>query len=40
VEKLSQLAGLLHRGPRWADVRGVEEQEAAVHPCGGFRIEA
>ena len=38
-EKLSQLAGLLHRGPRWADVRGVEEQEAAVHVYGGFRID-
>ena len=23
-----------------ADVRGVEEQEAAVHEYGGFRIEA
>ena len=39
-EKLSQLGGLLYRGPRWADVRGVEEQEAAVHQYGGFRIEA
>ena len=39
-EKLSHLAGLLHCGPRWADVRGVEEQEAAVHQYGGFRIEA
>ena len=39
-EKLSQMAGLLHRGPRWADVRGVEEQEAVVHQYGGFRIEA
>jgi len=39
-EKLSQLGGLLYRGPRWADVRGVEEQEAAVHEYGGFRIEA
>ena len=39
-EKLSQLGGLLYRGPRWADVRGVEEQEAAVHHHGGFRIEA
>ena len=40
LEKLSQLGGLLYRGPRWADVRGVEEQEAAVHHHGGFRIEA
>ena len=39
-EKLSQMAGLVHRGPRWADVRGVEEQAAAVHEYGGFRIEA
>ena len=39
-EKLLQLGGLLYRGPRWADVRGVEEKEAAVHEYGGFRIEA
>lgn len=39
-EKLAQLAGMLHRGPRWADVRGVEEQEAAVEEHGWFRIEA
>ena len=38
-EKLSQLGGLLYRGPRWADVRGVEEQEAAVHQHGGFHVE-
>jgi acylphosphatase len=39
-EKLEQMAGLLHRGPRWAEVRGVEEQEAAVHHYGSFAIEA
>lgn len=38
-EKLSQLAGLLHKGPTWADVRGVEEQEAAVERHGSFGIE-
>jgi acylphosphatase len=38
ADKLSQLAGILYRGPRWADVRGVEEQEAAVHQYGSFRI--
>ncbi len=38
-DKLSQLAGMLHRGPRWADVRGVEEREDAVHEYGSFRIE-
>jgi acylphosphatase len=36
---LSELAGLLHRGPRWAEVRGVEEQEAEVRKHGGFEIE-
>jgi acylphosphatase len=38
VAKLSELAGMLHRGPRWGDVRGVEEQEAAVQEYGSFRI--
>ena len=38
-DKLSQLAGMLHKGPAWADVRGVEEQEAAVERHGSFGIE-
>ena len=38
VDKLSQLAGILYRGPRWSDVRGVEEQEAAPQDYGSFRI--
>ncbi len=38
-EKLSELAGLLHRGPRWAEVYGVEEQEAAPRPGRTFEIE-
>jgi acylphosphatase len=38
-EQLSQLAALLYSGPRWADVRGVDEQDAAVRHYGGFRIE-
>jgi acylphosphatase len=38
--KLAELAGMLYRGPRWADVRGVEEQECAVQELGSFRIEA
>jgi acylphosphatase len=38
-ELLSQLAGRLWRGPRFAEVRGVEEQEAAVQQYGSFRIE-
>ncbi len=36
--KLSQLAGMLHKGPRWADVRSVEEQEAAVQEYSDFHI--
>ncbi len=37
-DKLARLAGMLFRGPRWSDVRGVEEQEAAVQDYGWFRI--
>jgi len=39
VDRLNELAGMLHRGPRWADVRGVEEMEAAVQTGSEFRIE-
>ena len=35
---LDELAGALHRGPRFADVRGVEPVEAAVLKYQGFRI--
>ena len=38
-EKLSELAGLLHRGPRWAEVHGVEEQEAEAQAGSSFEIE-
>ena len=38
-DKLAELTPMLHRGPRWADVRGVEEQEAAVEISGSFRID-
>ena len=37
-EKLSELAGMLRKGPQWADVRAVEEQEAAVEGHSGFII--
>jgi len=37
-EKIAQMAGLLRVGPRWADVRGVDEQEAAIEGHGGFAI--
>jgi acylphosphatase len=36
IEQLSELAGLLWKGPRWAEVRGVEEVEAAVEEHVGF----
>jgi acylphosphatase len=36
---LGELSGMLWKGPRWADVRGVEEQEAAVEKRTGFHIE-
>ena len=38
-KKLSDLAGILRTGPRWADVRGVDEQEAEVKRSSEFRIE-
>ena len=37
-EQLKELEGYLGRGPRWADVRGVESQEAALERVSGFRI--
>jgi acylphosphatase len=36
---IAELAGILRRGPRWADVRGVEETDAAVEERDAFRIE-
>ncbi|HUB83739.1 MAG TPA: acylphosphatase [Bryobacteraceae bacterium] len=39
ADKLAELSPLLYRGPRWADVRGVEEQEAAVETSSYFRID-
>jgi acylphosphatase len=35
-ESLEEFAGMLHRGPRFAEVRGVEEQEAEVRRYGSF----
>jgi acylphosphatase len=37
--RLSELAGLLQRGPRWAEVHGVEEQEAEPATYSSFEIE-
>lgn len=38
-QKLTELTGLLWRGPRMSDVRRVEEAEAAVLHYSDFRIE-
>ena len=38
-DKLSELSGLLRRGPRWSDVHGVEEREAACEHYSDFQIE-
>jgi acylphosphatase len=37
-DQLSELAGLLWKGPRWAEVRGVEEAEAALEGHVGFFV--
>jgi acylphosphatase len=39
LEKLSDLSAALRKGPRLSDVRGVEEQEAAVEHHSSFEIE-
>lgn len=36
--QLSDLAGLLWKGPRWAEVRGVDESEAALEDHQSFAI--
>jgi acylphosphatase len=36
---LAQLSQRLWKGPRFADVRGVEEQDAAVREYASFRID-
>jgi acylphosphatase len=36
--QLSELAGYLWKGPRWAEVRGVEETEAALEDHTGFSV--
>ena len=38
-DQLSTLAGYLRAGPRYAEVRHVEELEAAPEKISGFRIE-
>jgi acylphosphatase len=36
--QLSDLAGLLWQGPRWAEVRGVAESEAAIEEHSSFYV--
>lgn len=36
-EQLDRLAGLLYQGPRTAEVRGVEQQEAVVQQLSSFQ---
>ena len=37
---LNELSGMLAKGPRWGEVRGVDEREAAVDArYASFRIE-
>jgi|HubBroStandDraft_4_1064222.scaffolds.fasta_scaffold513962_1 acylphosphatase len=38
-DKLSDLAAALRRGPRFSEVRGVDEQEAAPQRYSDFQIE-
>ena len=37
ADQLNQLAARLHAGPRWAEVRSVEEVEAALQQLNTFR---
>ncbi len=37
--QLSELAGLLWKGPRWAEVRGVDESEAPPENHSGFFVK-
>ena len=38
-EQIAELSGYLRKGPRWSEVRGVDEQEAPVLKYAGFHIE-
>jgi acylphosphatase len=38
-DKLSDLAAALRKGPRFSDVRGLDEQEAAHKHYSVFQIE-
>ena len=38
-EQVAELSGYLRKGPRWSEVRGVDEQEAPVLKYLSFHIE-
>lgn len=38
-QQLDALSGAVRQGPRWSDVRTVEEREEAAAASPGFRIE-
>ena len=38
-EQIAEISGRLRQGPRWGDVRGVDEREAPVVRYTGFHIE-
>jgi len=40
ADQLEAMSGRLRHGPRWSDVWGVDEQEAAVQNYPQFRIVA
>ena len=37
-EQLNELAGMLWKGPRWAEVHGVDESEAPIEQAHGFSV--
>lgn len=37
--QLAELAAMLWKGPRWAEVRGVDESEAPLEQHAGFSIK-
>jgi acylphosphatase len=39
ADQKNELAALLHRGPRMAEVRGVEEQEAPMQQLSSFHSD-
>ena len=40
ADAVSQLAAAIHQGPRFSEVRTVEEKEATIRNYGSFEIES